>query len=156
MTKLTTHALDVYSGKPAKGLKVADPDVAITGKVAYGKDLLSNKHMAGGLVRRTALGVAIESGEEFLQEGTEQMWGNIAAGRHPLVGVGGPAVMGAAAGGGQAGGINLLGASVDIRKKKDEQKKLNTGIDEALDEVNRQKEKMNKPVCRGKRATRFI
>ena len=35
--------------------------------------------------------------------------------------------MGAAAGGGQGGGINLLGAAADIRSKKDAQKKLNTG-----------------------------
>ena len=141
----TTAGISMVGGRIAKGLKVADPDVAITGKIAYGKDLLSNKHMAGGLVRRTGLGVAIESGEEFLQEGTEQMWGNVAAGRHPLVGVGGPAVMGAAAGGGQSGGINLLGAAADIRSKKskkikDEEK---AKVDDKFNELKRQKEQQD-------------
>ena len=41
---------------------------------------------------------------------------------HPLVGIGGASVMGLAAGSGQGGGINLLGATADIRIKQKEQK----------------------------------
>ena len=118
----TTAGISLLGGKVANRLKLADPDVAITGKVAYGKDLLSKQHMAGGLVRRTALGAAVEGGEEFLQSGTEKMWENVGAGEHPLVGIGGASVMGLAAGSGQGGGINLLGATADIRIKQKEQK----------------------------------
>ena len=138
----TTAGISMAGGKVAKQLKLADPDVAITGKVAYGKDLLSNKHMAGGLVRRTVLGAGVEGGEEFLQSGTEEMWGNVAAGRHPLVGIGGASVMGLAAGAGQGGGINLLGATADIRAKKKESKvtEANSRTDEKFNDLKRERE----------------
>ena len=135
----TTAGISMLGGRIAKGLKIQDPDVSITGKIVDGKDLLNPEQVAGGIVRRTVLGAGVEGGEEFLQSGTEKMFENVGVGEHPLIGVGGASVMGLAAGAGQGGGLNLLGAAADVRAKQKEVKQEieNRKTDEKFDNLKR-------------------
>ena len=118
-----TTALIGAAGSRLGGVADADTLAAgIAGVSREGTDLLQR-----GLASRVSRGAGSEAAEEFFQSGTEQVFSNLSNNEPFYEGVGGSAVIGAYAGAG-------LGGAVNLRQQGNSETRINLDLDQVADE----------------------
>ncbi|MBT4081475.1 MAG: PLxRFG domain-containing protein [Gammaproteobacteria bacterium] len=112
---MATAGISLISGKMATKAGVLNPDEVVTSKVTGAATNLIEQSAKKGLRANAvdvAKGAGFEGGEELLQGAQEKVFENLGTGTPLLEDVGGDAVMGAFAGAGQGGGVNIARAAL--------------------------------------------